>query len=289
MRSFFFICLFHLSFRFPFCFCFFSFAFVLFKFFLSSLDTPLLLFSAFSLVLGLPFLHRPSWVGGGSPFLLGLGVGLPSRLLPDPDHQRDCKGGAERKRDPNRTLEKGGWGQLSCLEWPFLLVLRRCPCFLGSGLVHSWSWGWPGFLLPSCSWLAIASPISWGRVENLAWRWSWCRQHSFSGWATDRHLPTRQKRRGKQHHLVGETATPPTRKAKTQAAPTEEEEERSSTHRRRKEGSTTHKERRKHPPPKEGGDQAAPPSRREGQHSPTKRRRRNAASPLYLHLPPLTR
>ena len=206
----------------------------------------------------------PSWVGGsrarGWP---------PSRMWPDPTvrgNEKEKGNGSAGKQHHSREephLREKGLGLAFLLEsgWPSFSVLA-CPCFLGSGLAFlPWSWVCPGFLLPSWSWVAIASPFLGVRlifllgvgvgVVNIP---SWVQSS-----------PRRNEKQGQ----------PKTSKKKGQPAGTTQQK------RGRKTAPPKGGKRRKHHtkrrrPPKEGRGQATPPREGGGAKQSHKRRAKKA-------------
>ena len=153
--------------------------FASFSFFFGQIDA---IVSAFSLVLGLPFLLLPSWVGrfalpsrarGWLSFAV---IARPRGEMAARPRKKERTKAAPPRGEPHLRMlvfvvALASWGQV----WPFILCLGL-PWFSGS------------FLVFGCHCFSF----SWGRVDLPAWRWCWRRQYSFSSSATDRH-PTEER------------------------------------------------------------------------------------------------
>ena len=154
----------------------------------------------------------------------------------------------ERQREPKRRREEKQ-------HHPRRLVLS------GRVVLASWSWGLPGFLLPS--WSQVASPFSWGRVDFLFGVGVWGRQCSFSG---SEHAKKEGEGRGKSNTTQSTTQL---KRGEKQLHPKGGEGR--QHHQNEKEKTAT--------PRREGGIQAQPNRRRWRESSHTQRRGRKAAPP----------
>ena len=120
----------------------------------------------------------PSFSGSGLAFLLGYcpTPTIRRRVAARPKKKERKKAAPPQRRTAPKKRRVGK--NFSCMGvWPSFLGLGCCPDFSAS------------FLALGCHCFSYSG----GRVDLPAWRWSWGRQYSFSGSATDRHHPTEER------------------------------------------------------------------------------------------------